>query len=125
MQGLEGVVDFQVTRWFTDAFRAAHPEIAERFIGYLTANDPKCFMAAQRALGAGDLRTSTAGISCPTLVLVGEEDYATPLPMAEDLHQRIKGSELRVLERARHLSPVEQPELFNGFVLDFLKRAGY
>jgi pimeloyl-ACP methyl ester carboxylesterase len=45
--------------------------------------------------------------------------------MARDLNQRIAGSELVVLPAARHFSPVEQPEVFNRTVLDFLSRVGY
>jgi 3-oxoadipate enol-lactonase len=46
----------------------------------------------------------------PTAVLVGEEDYATPLAMAEALHKGIAGSTLTVLKGARHLTPLERPD---------------
>ena len=42
--------------------------------------------------------------------IVGEEDYATPIAMAEALHRGIAGSTLTVLRGARHLTPLEQPE---------------
>jgi 3-oxoadipate enol-lactonase len=123
--GLAGITDFQTTRWFTDAFRAAHPDVVQRFADWLRADDVASYMETQRALGAGDLREAIARITCPTLVVVGEEDYATPLAMAQDLHARIRCSELLVIEEARHLSPVEQPDRFSAVVLDFLSRAGY
>jgi pimeloyl-ACP methyl ester carboxylesterase len=46
----------------------------------------------------------------PTRILVGEEDYATPIAMAETLRAGIAGSALRVLPGARHLTPLEAPE---------------
>ena len=46
----------------------------------------------------------------PTAVVVGEEDYATPVAMAEALHRGIAGSTLTVLRRRRHLTPLEQPQ---------------
>lgn len=61
-------------------------------------------------LGAADLRRALAGIRAPTAVLVGEEDYATPVAMAQALHQGIAGSTLTVLKNARHLTPLEQPD---------------
>ena len=42
--------------------------------------------------------------------MVGEEDYATPVAMAEALHRGIAGSTLAVIDKARHLTPLECPE---------------
>lgn len=124
-RGFETIIDFQLTRWFTDDYRAAHPDLMKRFAGWLTANDLAAYTACQRALGKGDLREAVARITCPTLITVGEGDYATPPVMAQDLNARIAGSELVILPSARHFSPVEQAERFNAAVLDFLARAGY
>jgi 3-oxoadipate enol-lactonase len=44
----------------------------------------------------------------PTAVMVGEEDYATPVAMAQALHDGIRGSTLTVLPGARHLTPLER-----------------
>jgi 3-oxoadipate enol-lactonase len=60
-------------------------------------------------LGAADLRAALAAIRVPTAVMVGEEDYATPVSMAEALHRNIEGSTLTVLKNARHLTPLERP----------------
>ena len=43
-------------------------------------------------------------------MIVGEEDYATPVAMAQELHRGIAGSTLKVLPGARHLTPLEQPK---------------
>ena len=47
----------------------------------------------------------------PTAVVVGEEDYATPVAMAEALHLGIAGSTLKVLKAGRHLTPLEDLRL--------------
>lgn len=46
----------------------------------------------------------------PAAIIVGEEDYATPLAMAQALHDGIAGSTLTVLPGARHLTPLEVPD---------------
>ena len=46
----------------------------------------------------------------PVAVVVGEEDYATPVAAAEQLHQAIPQSTLTILPGARHLTPVECPD---------------
>ena len=107
---LEALVDFQVTRWFGDEFRAAHPEVVSQSVATFLRNDVRAYAATCRMLGAADLRQSLGSIRVPTAVLVGEEDYATPLAMAEALHKAIAGSTLTVLKKARHLTPLERPD---------------
>ena len=107
--GLKALVDFQVTRWFSDAFRAAHPEVVSHCVAVFLKNEVRAYAASCRMLGVADLRSVLPRIGVPTAVLVGEEDYATPLAMAEELHRNIKGSTLMVLKNARHLTPLERP----------------
>jgi 3-oxoadipate enol-lactonase len=107
--GLKALVDFQVTRWFSDAFRAAHPEVVSQSIATFLKNDVHAYAATCRMLGAADLRKLLPEIRVPALIVVGEEDYATPITMAEQLHKGIHGSTLTVLKKARHLTPLEKP----------------
>ena len=107
--GLKALVDFQVTRWFSDAFRAGQPEAVSQCVAVFLKNDVHAYAATCGMLGAADLRSVLPRIRVPTAVIVGEEDYATPLAMAEELHRNIKGSNLTVLKNARHLTPLERP----------------
>lgn len=108
--GLQALVDFQVTRWFSEAFRASQPQVVQKSVATFLANDVQAYAATCRMLGAADLRRSLAGIAVPSAVLVGEEDYATPVAMAQYLHEHIAGSVLSVLKKARHLTPLEKPD---------------
>ena len=58
-------------------------------------------------------RSSSSGAggaeSRPAAIVVGDEDYATPVAMAETLCRGIKGSTLTILKGARHLTPLEAP----------------
>ncbi|HZS02374.1 MAG TPA: alpha/beta fold hydrolase [Chloroflexota bacterium] len=123
-QGLASLLDFQLTRWFSDRTRAERPDILDHARRVFLANDVAAYAASCRALGAMDLRDQIGGIRCPTLVLVGEEDYATPPAMAEELHRRIGGSELVVLPGVRHLSAVEAPDVVNAHIERLLGRLG-
>lgn len=108
--GLRSMIDFQVTRWFTDAFRAANPDIVKENVERLLANDPKAFAETCRMLGACNLEAALQEMTMPAAIVVGDEDYATPVAMAETMHRGIKGSSLTVLKSARHLTPLEAPE---------------
>ena len=108
--GLASMIDFQVTRWFTDGFRAAHPDIVKQNVDRFLANDPAAFAETCRMLGACNLEAALPQMTMPTAIVVGDEDYATPTAMSETLHRGIKGSTLAVLKGARHLTPLETPE---------------
>jgi len=106
-EGLQSLVGFQQTRWFGDAFRSQHPEVLQACVEVFLNNDLEAFTATCHMLGAFDLRAFLPALSVPTAIVVGEEDYATPLAMAQVLHEGIAGSTLRILPGARHLTPLE------------------
>lgn len=120
--GLSGLADFQKTRWFSDRFRETHPDVVQACLDVFLKNDLDPYAKTCRMLGAMDLRDDIAAIRCPTRILVGSEDYATPPDMAQAMHARIKGSTLRVLEGARHLSPLESPEVVAGELQQLIRR---
>jgi len=108
--GLRSLIDFQLTRWFGDDFKIAHPEVVKACVDTFLANDVAAYAAVCNMLGAFDLRDKLAAIAAPTRVVVGEEDYATPPAMAQALHSAIKGSTYLLLPKARHLTPLERPD---------------
>jgi 3-oxoadipate enol-lactonase len=110
-EGLKALVGFQQTRWFGDAFRAANPRVVEESVDVFLKNDVQAYAESCRMLGAADLRSVLSGITAPTRIAVGEEDYATPPAMAEALHAAIPGSTLKIIDKGRHLTPLEVPDL--------------
>ncbi|MFZ9500515.1 MAG: alpha/beta fold hydrolase [Beijerinckiaceae bacterium] len=109
-EGLAGLIDFQKTRWFSDSFRAANPKVVQDCIDVFLRNDLAAYAATCVMLGVADLRAGLPSIKAPTRILVGEEDYATPVAMAQAMHAGIAGSTLRIVKGARHLSPLEIPD---------------
>ena len=59
-------------------------------------------------------------IHIPTLILVGDHDVPYILQIADLLADGIKGSQKVVIPNTAHHLHMEEPELFNGIVLDFL-----
>jgi 3-oxoadipate enol-lactonase len=110
-EGLAGLIDFQVTRWFSDGFRSAQPQIVQQCVDTFLRNDINAYAATCRMLGAFDGRAALPTVKVPTAVVVGEEDYAAPLAMAEVMHHGIAGSSLKVIAAARHLTPLETPDV--------------
>lgn len=61
-------------------------------------------------------------IDLPTLIVVGENDGATPPDKARRMHEGIAGSELVTIPRAGHMSPVEEPAAVTAAIEAFLQR---
>jgi 3-oxoadipate enol-lactonase len=117
------MIAFQETRWFSDAFRAAHPEVVARSREAFLANDLDAYAATCMMLGRFDLRARLGTVAAPTAVAVGEEDYATPVEMARELHDGIARSTLDVIAPGRHLTPLERPDALADVLRGVLDRA--
>jgi pimeloyl-ACP methyl ester carboxylesterase len=60
-------------------------------------------------------------VRAPTLVVVGEEDVATPVHRAERIAAAIPGARLVRIPRAGHTSPVEEPDAVTVALREFLE----
>jgi 3-oxoadipate enol-lactonase len=56
-------------------------------------------------------------------IVVGEEDYATPPAMAEAMKAAIPQATLRLLEKARHLTPLERPDAISEEIYALVGKA--
>lgn len=120
-QGMEPVAPFNLTRWFSDGFLHSSPQEVQRIVDILLATNVASYGAACRALGHFDARDGLQRITCPTLILVGADDPATPPAMAEYLHENIQDSQLHVLPGLKHMTPVEAPEQVGSLIVEFLQ----
>jgi len=71
---------------------------------------------AERPDSVGDLKT----ISAPTLIAIGEEDVLSTAADGELMRQNIAGSQLKVVPKAGHYAPWEQPEAVGIVLRQFL-----
>ena len=121
-KGMQGLIDFQLSRWFSDSFRAAGGARIDSAVNVFLANDFDCYAASCALLGDADLRSYAVAFKMPVAIVVGEEDYATPVAMAKALHQAIPHSTLAILPGVRHLTPIESPRLIAGHLLALVGR---
>jgi 3-oxoadipate enol-lactonase len=121
-EGIASLISFQVTRWFTETFRKANPEATQACVDVFLANDIAAYAATCRMLGHANLRAGLASLNVPVNIVVGEEDYATPVAMAQAMRQRLSNSSLRVIPHAMHLTPVEVPDVVAAELTALLRR---
>jgi 3-oxoadipate enol-lactonase len=117
--GLASIADNVIDRWFTEPFRIAHPEAIEAARRMLLATSARGYANTSGAVCELDLREGLGMIACPTLVIGGRYDKATPLSWNEAIASSIPDGRVAALDAA-HLSNIEARDEFNRVVAGFL-----
>jgi 3-oxoadipate enol-lactonase len=105
-------------RWFSDAFRAEHPEGVAEVRAMVAATPAEGYAACCEAIREWDFREELGRISAPTLVLSAADDPSTPPDSGKLIADGIPGASFVVLPApTRHLANVEQPEAFTDALL--------
>jgi len=108
--------------FFTAETRRMRPDRVEAFSARLLRMDRTSLIHAADAVifERDDISAEIGRIEAPALVVVGEEDRATPPAEAELIAEQIPGAELVRVPGAAHLVNLEQPERVNAALLRFL-----
>jgi len=125
VRGLRQWAD-ESARWLIGprSFRRLAPAIG--WLGPLATFRPSRGFSAQvgAILDTDDSMVAELGrITCPTLVVVGNQDILTPRADSEEIAERIPQAELVVISGAAHGLMIEHASTFNRVVLDFIDRA--
>jgi 3-oxoadipate enol-lactonase len=119
--GLGAIRDAVEARYFSDAFRKAHPDVVAVQMARFMETSPQGYLGCCDAIAALDFSSDLARITAPTLVIAGSADVGTPVAMHETLAAGIPGARLAVIQGAAHLSAVERPQEFTDLVTEFLQ----
>jgi pimeloyl-ACP methyl ester carboxylesterase len=98
-----------------------HPEDMLPYLSHMTHVDFAMFLRMLRAAGehtAGDILTH---IDVPVLVVAGERDTFTPPFLATAMSEAMPRGEILRVPRGTHVTPIEQPELVNARIKQFLR----
>jgi 3-oxoadipate enol-lactonase len=119
-QGLAGIADAVVARWFTPRYRDACPDVVEWMRRRLLGTPPEGYAGCCEALAALDLRRELSLIEAPTLVLAGAEDPAIPPERVRLIADGVAGARFTSVPQAAHLASIERAELVTALMLSFL-----
>jgi pimeloyl-ACP methyl ester carboxylesterase len=120
-EGSGFVAEAMLPRLLGPTSREHRPELVEKVAAMIREQDPRAIAGAQRGMAARAATTGLLGsIAVPTLVITGEEDAVTGPEVGRDLATGIPGARFLLVEEAGHLSNLEQPEVVNEALLDFL-----
>lgn len=74
-------------------------------------------------LGQADERERLHRFTGPVSVVVGAEDYATPIAMGQDIADRMTDARLTVVPGTRHYTPLEAPDAIASCIADTIARS--
>lgn len=104
------------------SYRAAQAEGTQQWMDLEKISRPEGPRAPAQPLRNRMTFSMLETIKTPTLLLTGGSDLYAPPPLLKLFAARIKGSESVVVPEAGHSTYWEQPEVFNGAVLSFIRK---
>ena len=122
-KGLSAITEVAMRRLFAPEFQAQHPDLMRDRREAFLRTDPEVFRAACGALAELDLRPQLGQLEMPVLVLVGEQDEATPPPMSRELAALLPNARLVIIPGCAHVPQLQSPELFLAAIGDFLRES--
>ena len=120
-KGVASQLEPTMERWFTPSFLKLNPYMLGVIRNEFLATPAQGYLGCIYAIRKLNYLDRLSEIKIPTLIMVGEDDPGTPVSASEAMHQVIPNSKLVIITSARHLSNVEQAEVFNTNLLTFLK----
>jgi 3-oxoadipate enol-lactonase len=120
-RGTEPFFESMVPRLLGRTTRETRPDLVEGALRMMRKMSPDDVAQVQRGMAERPasvemLRT----INVPTLLVTGEEDILTGMNEAELMRRHITGSQVKVIPKAGHYSPWEQPEEAARLLRQFL-----
>ena len=98
----------------------ADPAVRSEVVETMARIDPAAYRIGAEAVWLADQRDRASAIRVPTLVLCGAEDKVTPPELSQELAEMIPGARYEEIERAGHLTNLEQSDEFNRIVSEFI-----
>jgi 3-oxoadipate enol-lactonase len=118
--GIRAIAEANRERWFTDAFREAHPDIVDRRVLQLTSCDAASYRHAFSVFCTTDLVDRLDEIEAPALVITGEHDVAATPRMARLMGDGLPDATVHVLPNLRHSLLIEAPHEVSTLLDAFL-----
>jgi 3-oxoadipate enol-lactonase len=120
-RGTEPFFESMIQRVMAKNTREMRPDLVDGALRMMRKMSPEDVAQVQRGMAARpDSVETLKTINVPTLLVTGDEDGMTGVNEAELMRRHISGSQLRVIPKAAHYSPGEQPEAATKLLRQFL-----
>ncbi len=122
-QGMGPFIESQVHALLAPQTVTRSPATVEIVRRIVQRNAPLGICGALLAMaGRTDTSAVLPRLRIPTLILVGENDALTPPEVSQSMQGKIPSSSMRIIQRAGHLSNLENTEDFDRYLGEFLSK---
>jgi 3-oxoadipate enol-lactonase len=104
---LEPVAAFNKGRWFTPAFIASHPYVVDKVMKMILATSTRGYIGCACALLKLDYKRHLGRIECPTLLVCGAQDGATPPAVMREMTGLVGGAAIELVDPGAHICNIE------------------
>ena len=120
-EGPSAIAEVMLPKLLAPSTLQQHPDIVNQIRTMILQTPTEGIIVDLMAMAARpDSTALLSQITCPTLIIVGKDDVATPVAESHYIGKRVAGSTLVTIPGAGHLSNFEQPGAFNQGLQNFL-----
>jgi pimeloyl-ACP methyl ester carboxylesterase len=117
-----GELAYQIATHLEVNGKLVHREDFTPYFAHLSSMDPRLFLGMLRHASEHSALDHLPAVDVPTLIVAGTDDTFTPYRLSEEMHEKIRGSELLTVPGGTHVAPIEHPELIALRLEKFLAR---
>ncbi|MGH8733328.1 MAG: alpha/beta fold hydrolase, partial [Burkholderiales bacterium] len=112
--GLESIVEPTVQRWFSEDFKAEHPEVLEKIRKMICGTTREGYLGVTAAFLGLDVEDRLHEIKSPTLYVSGANDHlGGPPALMQGLSEKVRGARHVSVPGAAHIANIQNPQGFN------------
>jgi 3-oxoadipate enol-lactonase len=123
LKGLDHTIEQDINRWFSERFRAEHPDTVAKVRGWVLENDARTVSFGWQAISCLNYEDRLGGVSQPVLVTTGALDPASPPSSAQRTAAAFPNGRFVEIAACGHFSPIERPDAFADLVAEFVEPA--
>ena len=120
-QSVPEILATLASRWFTDAFIAASPEVVQGRMDQVVGTDAEIFLNVFDIYASTEMAPWLHEIAAPALVLTGENDGGCPPRLNEQITRAMPSAALVVLPKVKHSIMLECGDVVAQHMLSFIK----
>jgi 3-oxoadipate enol-lactonase len=111
------------TRWFTDAFKAANPDVLNSVRAQILGTNPLGYFGCVAAFLTLNFGNRIDRIRVPTLFISGADDHrGRPPAVMQELAGAVPGARHVSVPNAAHICNIQNPQGFNEALGSFLRQ---
>ena len=120
--GVQSIVEQTAQRWFSDEFKAAHPDVLDGVRKMIARTSKEGYLGCAGAFLGLSLENSLGKIRVPTHYVSGADDrLGGPAALMERLSRQVPGARHSSVPNAAHIANIQNPGGFNLVMTEFLR----